>query len=176
MLFSSCRRLSGWKFCEMRCEASKLWRTGILSPCFPFADFSGSLPTVKHFKYSVESLRSLRFVFFFFPPSAWKGKSVVYLNFWSLLRREHKCWRLTAWSDLPDFWGWLMFLLFSFHSRPLKYYHFFSTWLETCAICLLLPLREHWGKTRVPSLAQQLNLAVPCLLGCVTASPLTEMD
>lgn len=31
---------------------------------------------------------------------------------------------------------------------------------------------------KVPSLAQQLNLAVPCLLGyvAVAASPLTEMD
>lgn len=162
----------------MRYEASKLWRTGILSPCFPFADFSGSLPTVKHFKYSVESLRSLRFVFFFLSPFCLKGKKCSVPEF--LKSVEERTQMLKTYSLV---WlAWLLRLInvsavqFSFQTSEIL--SFFSTWLETCAICLLLPLREHWGKTRVPSLAQQLNLAVPCLLGCVavTASPLTEMD
>lgn len=168
MLFSSYRRLSGWKFCKMRCEASELWRTGFFFPIFIFQIFSWIIAKCKH---TLKIQLKVWGLWVCSPPAPLpllflKGKK-VYLYFWGLLRKEQKYWRLTAWSDLPDFWGWLRALLFSFHSRPQKS-HLFSTWLRGTCFCLLLSLREHWGNRKIPSLAQQLSLTVPYLLGCVT--------
>lgn len=124
MLFSSYSRLSGWQFCKMRCEASKLWRTGFFPLILFFEIFHGSLPNVKQIKYSVERLRALRFGVYFFPFLCVRGET------WCLCISE--TWgKHTSVEDLQP--GWFAqlrrVLLFSFHSRPQKSY-LFSTWLE----------------------------------------------
>lgn len=169
MLFSSYRRLSGWKFCKMWYEASKLWRTGIFSPCCPFSNFNGSLPTVKHFIYSVANLSSLRAVWFF-SPSAWKEKKYSVSVFLKFFEGRTQMLKTFESSDIN-----VSAVQSSFQTS--KVLSFFSASLETCAfVCYYLS--GSTGANEGPFISPTSESCCSLLLRCVavTAWPLTEMD